>query len=77
MSKEPNIKELNEKMDEILGYIRVQKWMGRIKVIVWTLLIIFLVIIPVYFAYSFLQAPSQYIDIPMLETMKEFLQKNS
>ena len=77
MSKDPSNQEINEKLDEILGYIRMQKWMGRIKAVIWLILIVFLVIIPVYFTYSFLQAPSKYIDIPALEPFREFLENSS
>lgn len=72
---QPSLEEINEKLDRILAHQRATTVWGFLKGFVWLGIIIFLFVIPLYYAYNFVQNPAAYIDFSQFgDLQKQFIE---
>ena len=69
------LEEINEKLDRILAYQRAATIWGALKGFVWLGLVILLVILPLYYAYDFVQNPAAYIDLTQFKDFQNTIQE--
>jgi len=72
---QPSLEEINEKLDRILAHQRAATIWGALKGFVWLGMIVLLVILPLYYAYDFVQNPAQYIDLTQFKDFQNTIQE--